>query len=102
MSIGDETWQLVHALDVHGVLELLRSADDERLAQARAWFRSERPAVSRQLRATPSGEVPAHSASFAIEAMLLIWLGPPAAVFFFNDSASIEIYTPSLHAALPI
>ena len=65
--------------DVDGVLRLLRSADDERLVQARAWFRSERPAVSRHLRATPSGEDPAYSARFVIEAMLLVWLGPPAA-----------------------
>src|SRR5256885_7904835 len=32
----------------------------------------------------------------------LIVLGPSSAIFFFNDTATTEIYTLSLHDALPI
>src|SRR5258705_7352229 len=34
--------------------------------------------------------------------MLLLLLSPFTAVFFFNDTATTEIYTLSLHDALPI
>src|SRR5260370_41788886 len=34
--------------------------------------------------------------------MLFMWVSRPSTFFFFNDTATTEIYTLSLHDALPI
>jgi hypothetical protein len=103
VSIGDELWSVAEARDPDGLLALLETLDDDRLAAARVWYRSARPAVRRDddsLQTTTRWY-----ARCAVEAYLAVWLGPPGQAAqdiewtFLNDPSQTVLRMPWLWAS---